>query len=220
MYAMTRHPLQFNSHLFLCDIRSKWSEDDALSYLDELEKNRYESFKVSEAGRRFLAARYFLKTVLAAELSCPPTSISFSYTSLGKPYLPQAPHLHFNMSHAQDLIAIVVSPYQVGVDIEFQRPVHSMDAVAARVFSLQDQTQLNDAPPPNKSTQFFELWTKKEATTKASGKGIFTIPVETPNQGVYSITEILPGGYYGAVCWVNGELNYGESAGISSPNNR
>ena len=154
MYVMTRHPLQFNSHLFLCDIRSKWSESDALSYLDELEKNRYESFKVSEAGRRFLAARYFLKTVLAQELSCPPTSISFSYTSLGKPYLSQASHLHFNMSHAQDLIAIVISSHQVGIDIEYQRSVHSMDAVAARVFSAQDQTQLRTTSPKNKENKF------------------------------------------------------------------
>ncbi len=223
---MIRHPLSFNSELVICDQRSGWSDLDALSFLDDTEYHRLGSFNSSDAAQQFLAARYFLKRILGDALSLPPSSLSFAYTDSGKPFLSQSPDIQFNISHAQDLIAVVLSfGYEVGVDIEFQRPVTSVEALSARFFSPTEQTFLKNLPSECRSDAFFYLWTRKEAFLKTLGGGLsmglhlFDVdgsPVPEPEfrrlllgstlPGVTAdeyelecITDRLPSGYFGAV---------------------
>ena len=46
-----------------------------------------------------------------------------AYTPHGKPYFPEHPDVHFNLSHTAGAVLVGLSDRPVGVDIEHIRPV-------------------------------------------------------------------------------------------------
>jgi 4'-phosphopantetheinyl transferase len=87
-------------------------------------------------------------------------------TVLGKPYLPDRPGIHYNISHSGTYGVCALSDAPVGVDVELVRPLRR--AVAQRFFTDVEQEFLAQRPPE----EFFRLWTRKESFTKALGKGL------------------------------------------------
>ncbi len=88
--------------------------------------------------------------------------------SHGKPFLPDYPSLHFNLSHCREAVACAIDTRRVGVDIESYRPVKP--AVVRYAMSESECRRIADSPHPQRS--FTILWTQKEALVKLSGEGI------------------------------------------------
>lgn len=90
-------------------------------------------------------------------------------------YKPQiGPHtLHFNLSHSAEIAVLGVTRVgEIGVDVEFIRPVDRMDELVARFFSIRETESFKPVPIADKPGAFFNLWTRKEAWLKATGEGI------------------------------------------------
>lgn len=90
-------------------------------------------------------------------------------SGMGKPYFPEHPEVHFNISHTTGAVLVGISDQPIGVDIERIRPVsqRSMRRLAA-VSTERD---------------FFQSWVRREARIKRSGSGIGTMMrSETPLQ--------------------------------------
>lgn len=102
----------------------------------------------------------------------------------GKPYLPMAAGLHFNLSHCEGMVACIISEREVGVDVEVIRP-YCRDVIR-KVCTLEEQEALSEKEYIEQSAQevqgegsytaadelFFRLWTLKESYIKAEGKGL------------------------------------------------
>lgn len=89
--------------------------------------------------------------------------------SMGKPYFPEHPEVHFNISHTTGAVLVGVSDHPIGVDIERIRPV-----------SQRTMRRLADV---STEQDFFRNWVRREARTKRSGNGIGTMMrSETPLQ--------------------------------------
>lgn len=89
--------------------------------------------------------------------------------SMGKPYFPEHPEVHFNISHTTGAVLVGVSDQPIGVDIERVRPV-----------SQRAMRRLADV---STERAFFQNWVRREARTKRSGNGIGTMMrSETPLQ--------------------------------------
>ena len=76
------------------------------------ERERAGRFAFSLHGKRFVAARGVLRTILARYAGADPADIRFSYGPHGKPFLsPSAgrDELHFNVSHAGDRALVAVT---------------------------------------------------------------------------------------------------------------
>ena len=86
----------------------------------------------------------------------------------GKPTLLEFPHVHFNMSHCKAGIAVAVSDAPVGIDIECIG--RGNDAVARYFMSDAEYACYAQAEHPD--LVFAELWTRKEAVVKLTGRGI------------------------------------------------
>jgi 4'-phosphopantetheinyl transferase len=74
--------------------------------------------------------------------------------------------LHWSLSHKECMVAAVVSPHPVGIDLERLAPVYAplYDRIAsAAEWALASQRS---------ETLFFRYWTAKEAVLKAVGKGL------------------------------------------------
>jgi 4'-phosphopantetheinyl transferase len=103
-----------------------------------------------------------------------PRAISIRVEASGKPTLEAATGIHFNISHTVDIALIAVSRgLRVGIDIERVRKVQEMKGILNDFFSEQEQRQVASCSAEERTQTFFRLWTRREATAKAIGLGIF-----------------------------------------------
>lgn len=88
----------------------------------------------------------------------------------GKPYLPDYPHIHFNLSHCRGLIVCAFSKEEIGVDAELIRPYNGR--AAKRIFAPEEIKFAEQSDCPDEV--FFRFWTLKEALGKNLGTGLFS----------------------------------------------
>ena len=81
--------------------------------------------------------------------------------SLGKPFFPDHPEVHFNLSHTAGAVLVALSDRPVGADIEHIRPV-----------SQRAMRRLADV---DTERAFFQSWVRREARAKRSGAGVGTM---------------------------------------------
>ncbi len=91
-----------------------------------------------------------------------------AHTEKGKPYFPDYPAVHFNLSHCRGMAVCLLSQHVCGVDVEQRRPLR--EKVVSRVFSAEERSALEMADDPD--FLFTRLWTLKESYVKAIGIGV------------------------------------------------
>ncbi len=127
--------------------------------------------------RRYLAVRGALRDILGRYLRIPPSTIIIAYSEAGKPFLDNQPDssqaLHFNVSHAGGIALVVVSRgLQVGIDIERVREIRAASDILRYFFSPAEQAWVQSLPDEEKTLEFFRLWTRREAASKAVGTAL------------------------------------------------
>ncbi len=60
----------------------------------------------------------------------------------------------------------------LGIDVEEIRPLPDRDAIATRFFHRSEAAELAALGDTEKDLAFFRTWTRKEAVTKALGRGL------------------------------------------------
>ena len=153
------------------------------------ESARAARFRSPELADRYLKAHAALRATLARYTTA---RLDFALRERGKPYLPFAPEIGFNLSHSHEMALIAVARgVEVGVDIEKLRPIPQYAAIAERFFPP-------DAEPPTDEADFFRRWTRIEALLKARGVGLYGGSQDA--SGEWSTQEIAVGeGFAGAV---------------------
>jgi 4'-phosphopantetheinyl transferase len=141
--------------------------------LDEEEQARAARFHFQRDMVRFRASRGLLRHILARYLDMPPERIRFGYAPMGKPFLLEHPGLHFNLSHAEDVLLVAVAHgRRVGVDVERAFSEVVMDDVSRMVLSHPERVALGRVAQEERLDWFTRLWTRKEAYIKADGQGM------------------------------------------------
>lgn len=144
------------------------------SILSEAEKAKANRFHFQRDRHHFIAARAILKNIISNYLDIPPETINFVYGKYGKPALSHPlDHLKFNVSHSKSLALYAISYHrEVGIDIEFMRPMQDADNLAKRFFSQREYEIIKSLEDNIKQQAFFNAWTRKEAFIKAIGEGL------------------------------------------------
>lgn len=86
-----------------------------------------------------------------------------SRTEHGKPFFPDLPCLHFNLSHTEGWSLCALSDRAVGVDIERVRP--RREGLFRYCLTEEEYARFSGTWP-----EFFCLWTQKEAWCKYTGQ--------------------------------------------------
>ncbi len=92
----------------------------------------------------------------------------FALGEHGKPYLPDYPQIHFNLSHCREAVACAIDTRPVGIDVEGYHPLK--DGVLRYAMSEAEIARIQTAPNPERA--FTILWTQKEALVKLTGEGL------------------------------------------------
>jgi 4'-phosphopantetheinyl transferase len=145
------------------------------------EHHRAARFVFPEPGDRFMLGRGWVRSILSSYLAVEARDVVFQYGLQGKPYLAvpfAASGLRFSVSHSAQLLLVAVGRgAEVGVDLEWARPLPEMGSMAARYFTPGECTWLSRLPPARRRESFFLLWVCKEAVLKADGAGL-TVPLD------------------------------------------
>lgn len=122
----------------------------------------------------YLMTRIMVRTVLSRYRPVPPEAWTFAVNAHGKPRISNLGEsglgLEFNLSHTRGLIALVVAASgAVGIDVESLRrdEMGRLD----RVLGRQEQCAWGGLAGDARRERLWELWTFKEAYTKARGLG-------------------------------------------------
>lgn len=118
------------------------------------------------------AAHGLLHRMLAEEYGV--TAPELGYGEHGKPFLPDHPAIHFNLSHCAGLAVCAVGTAPLGVDAEGIRPFRQN--VMRRAFSDAETNAVLRCGNPDRL--FFQYWTLKESFVKAIGVGV-SYPLST-----------------------------------------
>lgn len=93
----------------------------------------------------------------------------FGFGPHGKPFLPDYPHIHFNLSHCSGAALCVVGDTPAGCDIERVQEPLDMD-LCRRCCSPEEMDSVLGSRNP--ALAFCTLWTRKEAFLKYTGEGL------------------------------------------------
>jgi 4'-phosphopantetheinyl transferase len=148
----------------------------AARWLSQEEQLRWQRLLQPADRRRFLLSRLLLRGVLSQLAGVEAAELQFERSASGKPWLaaPQRePTLEFNLSHTPGLLALAVSQASaIGVDVESEERAVAALALAERYFTAAEAAELRALGGAARRTQFFRLWTLKEAYLKACGNGL------------------------------------------------
>lgn len=157
-------------HTILTPITLKFAEE-ALYTLSAKELETLNSFLYNKDKYLYCLSHTMLRYILAKYLNRPPCQIKFKCNSFGKPYLLDN-EFYFNMSHTKNHVVIVLGHTEIGVDIEFKRPIRDCEGIAENIFTKQELELLTNKDRKEFYEVFYDLWTRKEAFVKATGYGL------------------------------------------------
>jgi 4'-phosphopantetheinyl transferase len=146
------------------------------------ERERAARFRFDKHRRQYVVGRGALRTLLAFYTGTTPELIRFDYGPRGKPFLAvgavgaasQNPGgLFFNLSNSDEMaLAGFLQGREIGVDLEFRKPMPDCEQISERFFSASERDVLRALPAHLKEEAFFNCWTRKEAYLKAVGEGL------------------------------------------------
>jgi 4'-phosphopantetheinyl transferase len=166
-----RWPAAGEVHLHSVNLDAIGASDAVLS---EDERRRAARFGLDLPRRRFVAARAFLREMLARYMEQRPEELCFTYTRRGKPELAgTSPDLRFNLSHAGEQAVLAISAgSDIGVDIERLRDFPELEEVARTLLTPREADLVLTAHGAVRVARFFACWTRREAVLKALGLGL------------------------------------------------
>lgn len=156
-----------------------WIELDRVTHpevaLCQEERARAERLRQPQDRARWTAARAALRQILTRYVGEAPWVLRLETTAEGKPFLPDAPELRFNLAHAAGCAVLAIARSEVGVDLEpcDAAPVgERLRGVIAATCGGREQASLDALPAAERPAAFLQGWTLKEAYLKGIGVGL------------------------------------------------
>lgn len=180
----------------------------------ELEKSQ-RLFKQQHQNRA-IAMKVQLRLILSRYLEQPANSIEFAVAEFGKPYI-KSSVINFNVSHSQGKALLAISLSEaIGVDLECWRELDHAEAIVKRHYSESEKAYWAKLAERQKTSVFFDIWTRKEAFIKATGRGL-ALGLSKCSFDVENTGQLIacPEQYGAATSWSVHRLNVAEKVSAS-----
>lgn len=99
--------------------------------------------RIKQNADNMLVGAALARLMLWKNFHVPPTA-KIAYGAYGKPYLPDYPHAHFNISHSGQYVACAVCERPVGLDIQV---IKSYDPDVARLACSEKELRVIESSP-------------------------------------------------------------------------
>jgi 4'-phosphopantetheinyl transferase len=141
-----------------------------INLLPECERAIISQYKSLNSQKQTLFGRLMIQKILmqkTAQKTTRKNIFPLKKTDGGKPYTDG--DIYFNISHSADITAAAFSDSEVGLDIEFMRPVKKLLGITKYFCETEAEYIYNK---DDEKTSFFYVWTRKEALLKAKSCGL------------------------------------------------
>ena len=165
--------------IYLADIGQLDTIQKFDSYLCKVNKQRRMKVlrcKNEDDKKRSLLVGILLRYAIEQEGYCY-EDVEFATSKEGKPYVVSIPQMFFSLSHSGKYAVCVIAHCNIGVDVEcaqrfLLRNDDKLDSVARKIFSSEEFALFESALQEERKEIFLKNWTRKEAVSKAIGKGL------------------------------------------------
>ena len=140
---------------------------EALALVSKERQEKINRLKSHEKKCEVLAAGLLLRAVLCRMSGVENGQLEFSKLSNGKLILKGFFDICFSISHTTGSVALVVSDREVGIDVEYVRPVNVR--ISEKSMLPNEIEYIDDGE--NTYQRFMTVWTRKEAFVKKTGQG-------------------------------------------------
>lgn len=167
--------MRIGTHLLLARIALEpdaTAQAKLLWSLPAAARERIARFRIEADRMRAIVAAILPRLAIHRLYAIALDQIDLPRTSAGKPYFPDDPDFHFNLSHSGEYVAFGIGSAPLGVDCEQMRSARDQNAIARRFFAPAEQQWLAECPTAERPRRFFELWSRKESLLKATGMGL------------------------------------------------
>ena len=148
--------------------------------LNTTEKQHISRQKIESVRKQRILSRAILRLILGCHTHEPAQNLQIHTSKYGKPYLKNQ-NIYFNVSHTKHMLIVALSTqYDVGIDIEYKNTDIQTQNLPKQCFHPQEWEYFQSLPHNKKQLFFLEMWTKKEAASKAIGLG-FHYPFQQIN---------------------------------------
>lgn len=138
-----------------------------LSLMTEERRAYLDTVSNKEKKLASVCGEWCIKKLVSEFADIKAEDITVLRTEKGKPYLKDLP-FHISISHSSDLVAVAVSRFPVGIDME---KIKDRDLKLCRkVCTEKDNAIIKNSHNPIED--FYKIWTAKEAYFKKEGTGI------------------------------------------------
>jgi 4'-phosphopantetheinyl transferase len=143
------------------------------SFLSDEEQTKSKRYRIGRPRDHFAIGRACLRILLGNERRTDPSTIAITKGPHGKPEALGA-GIAFNVAHSNDTILIALSRNgPLGVDVEYLDPATDIMEVSQANFTENESASLSAISNPDARLRtFYTYWTRKEAITKADGRGL------------------------------------------------
>lgn len=136
--------------------------------------------KISNEKAKFsaLSASLLLHSYIEHQFHMTKADYEICVDENGKPYIPQLPEFHFNITHSGRYVAVACGDVRMGIDLECKGEYRSR--IAERCFTETDKKYITDKCEKKdiehlaqmRAHYFCEVWTIKESYAKYTGNGL------------------------------------------------
>lgn len=116
------------------------------------------------------------------------------YGKYGKPFVADG-KFSFSVTHSQKYYIIAVSTDNIGIDLQIYDEQRDYMKIASRWYNERENALLSAMPDYNRCEMFYEIWSRKEAYIKFTGKGLSALK-ETATVQNGQLCDTLPGGKF------------------------
>ncbi len=182
------------AHIWHFDLR-QYVASGFSSILSADEAERAENFRFRKDELSYRFRRSILRSLLSGYLECRPEDISFTYGPQGKPGVcteESRQRIQFNMSTSDGICVLVFSTNTVvGIDVEKILPLKDCEQLLQIFATDREQRHLHHLHRTERLSEFYRLWTIKEAVLKSVGCGFSTpgTSVAVPPGGLAHVTN-------------------------------
>lgn len=184
---------QYDHNLLVCRFQLAGSAL-SVSYLRSLlrpdELSRARRYRQKSDQLRSICTRGLLRVLAGSYTQQDPRAIQFVTEINKKPAIKNAVGIHINAAHSGDWILLAIGRVRVGIDVEVVNPDFAFANLLPHSFSADEQQYILttddvepgparhfhagpiQAGPIQAGRSFYQLWTRKEALVKATGKGM------------------------------------------------
>lgn len=175
---LAKIPQTFDINCCANAVKTAFATDLTNIYVDNVT-----SRKSDKSRKESLSALLLLLHGLEA-VGADPFGISIARSDNGKPYFKCGCDLHFSISHDRDLVAVALSEQNVGIDVQSNHNFENCKKIAERFFTDREISDIQ-----NGNSDFFDVWTKKEAFCKLSDAPLSSIVGSELPQNIFFYTS-------------------------------